>query len=215
MLRNHDGIIFTSGSQYRPNFPDFHHADSVETLEAVSAVEDSKMIFCLENPEWTCKVDEGSAGLLSAAWAPDSRHFLTTTDFHLRITIWSVSEGSVSYLKLPKACASNLAFCPGGRYLALLERRDLKDHLSLFDCRPQWTLVWNIILDTDDAVNIVWSPDGRYILICDNCLYYRAAIYNLLGKHLCTYCAYKPDEAPLGIKSVSWSPTGQLLALGR
>ncbi|CAH8848513.1 unnamed protein product [Trichobilharzia szidati] len=171
-------------------------------------------IFCLENPEWTCKVDEGSAGLLSAVWAPDSRHFLTTTDFHLRITIWSVSEVSVSYLELPKACANNLAFCPGGRYMALLERRDLRDHLSLFDCRFQWTLDWNIILDTNDAENIVWSPHGLYILVCDNCLYYKAAIYNILGEHLRTYCAYKPGEAPLGIKSVSWHPTGQLLALG-
>ncbi|VDP39323.1 unnamed protein product [Schistosoma curassoni] len=59
-------------------------------------------IFSLENPDWTCKVDEGSAGLLNAIWSPDSRHFLTTTDFYLRITVWSISEVSVSYLKFPK-----------------------------------------------------------------------------------------------------------------
>ncbi|CAH8548320.1 unnamed protein product [Schistosoma rodhaini] len=171
-------------------------------------------IFSLENPDWTCKVDEGSAGLLSAVWSPDSRHFLTTTDFYLRITVWSISEVSVSYLKFPKACANNLAFCPGGRYLALLERRNFQDHLSLFDCRLQWTILWNITLDTDDAVGLVWSPDGRYILVYDNCLRYKASIYSVGGKHLSTYCAYKPTQELLGIKSVSWSPTGQLLALG-
>uniref|UniRef100_A0A3Q0KCX1 Putative wd-repeat protein n=1 Tax=Schistosoma mansoni TaxID=6183 RepID=A0A3Q0KCX1_SCHMA len=171
-------------------------------------------IFSLENPDWTCKVDEGSAGLLSAIWSPDSRHFLTTTDFYLRITVWSISEVSVSYLKFPKACANNLAFCPGGRYLALLERRNFQDHLSLFDCRLQWTILWNITLDTDDAVGLVWSPDGRYILVYDNCLRYKASIYSVGGKHLSTYCAYKPTQELLGIKSVSWSPTGQLLALG-
>ncbi|KAH8875686.1 WD repeat-containing protein WRAP73 [Schistosoma japonicum] len=171
-------------------------------------------IFSLENPDWTCKVDEGSAGLLNAIWSPDSRHFLTTTDFHLRITVWSISEVSVSYLKFPKACANNLAFCPGGRYLALLERRNFQDHLSLFDCRLQWTILWNITLNTDDAVGIVWSPDGRYILAYDNCLRYQASVYSVDGRHLCTYCAYKPAQELLGIKSISWSPTGQLLALG-
>ncbi|CAH8536918.1 unnamed protein product [Schistosoma bovis] len=171
-------------------------------------------IFSLENPDWTCKVDEGSAGLLNAIWSPDSRHFLTTTDFYLRITVWSISEVSVSYLKFPKACANNLAFCPGGRYLTLLERRNFQDHLSLFDCRLQWTILWNITLETDDAVGVVWSPDGRYILVYDNCLRYKASIYSVGGKHLNTYCAYKPTQELLGIKSVSWSPTGQLLALG-
>ncbi|CAI2728854.1 unnamed protein product [Schistosoma spindalis] len=171
-------------------------------------------IFSLENPDWTCKVDEGSAGLLNALWSPDSRHFLTTTDFYLRITVWSISEVSVSYLKFPKACANNLAFCPGGRYLALLERRNFQDHLSLFDCRLQWTILWNMTLETDDAVGVVWSPDGRYILVYDNCLRYKVSIYSVGGKHLSTYCAYKPTQELLGIKSVSWSPTGQLLALG-
>ncbi|VDP43444.1 unnamed protein product [Schistosoma margrebowiei] len=171
-------------------------------------------IFSLENPDWTCKVDEGPAGLLNAIWSPDSRHFLTTTDFYLRITVWSISEVSVSYLKFPKACANNLSFCPGGRYLTLLERRNFQDHLSLFDCRLQWTILWNITLETDDAVGVVWSPDGRYILVYDNCLRYKASIYSVGGKHLNTYCAYEPTQELLGIKSVSWSPTGQLLALG-
>ncbi|CAH8496921.1 unnamed protein product [Schistosoma turkestanicum] len=70
------------------------------------------------------------------------------------------------------------------------------------------------MLDTDDAVGIVWSPDGRYILVYDNCLRYKASIYSVDGKHLTSYSAYKPTQELLGIKSVSWSPTGQLLALG-
>ena len=35
--------------------------------------------------EWTCKIDEGSAVLVSAYWSPDSRHILTTADFQLRL----------------------------------------------------------------------------------------------------------------------------------
>lgn len=59
-------------------------------------------VFSIENPEWKCKIDEGSAGLLKCNWSPDSRHILTTADFHLRITVWSLMNKSVSYMKHPK-----------------------------------------------------------------------------------------------------------------
>ncbi|CAH8604652.1 unnamed protein product [Dicrocoelium dendriticum] len=171
-------------------------------------------VFSIENPEWTCKVDEGSAGLLSAAWAPDSQHFLTTTEFYIRINVWSLSEVSVCYLKHAKACSGNFAFSPGGRYLALLERRSFHDYLSIFDCRADWNLLRNFQLDTHDSDGLLWSPDGRYLVIWDGCLHYRAAVYTLDGRHLHTFSAYEPGRDFLGIKSVCWSPTGQLLAIG-
>jgi hypothetical protein len=40
-------------------------------------------VFSLENPEWKCKIDEGSAGLIQVCWSPDSRHILTTSDFNV------------------------------------------------------------------------------------------------------------------------------------
>jgi WD40 repeat protein len=40
-------------------------------------------VFSLENVEWKCKIDEGSAGLNQVNWSPDSRHILTTSDFHV------------------------------------------------------------------------------------------------------------------------------------
>jgi len=42
-----------------------------------------KKVWSLEQPEWTCKIDEGSAGLIDVCWSPDSRHILTTADFHV------------------------------------------------------------------------------------------------------------------------------------
>ncbi|KAF7257838.1 hypothetical protein EG68_04881 [Paragonimus skrjabini miyazakii] len=171
-------------------------------------------VLSIENPDWICKVDEGSAGVLSAEWAPDSRHFLTTTEFHLRITVWSLSEVSVSYLKYVKACTNNLAFSPGGRYLALLERRDYRDHLSLFDCQKDWSLMRNTQLYTQDAAGLLWSPDGRYIVVWDECLRYRVTVHGMDGRCLHSYCAYEPGQDLLGVKSVCWSPTGQLLAIG-
>ena len=40
-------------------------------------------VFSLENPEWKCKIDEGSAGLIQVNWSPDSRHILTTSEFNV------------------------------------------------------------------------------------------------------------------------------------
>uniref|UniRef100_A0A5F7ZYA3 WD repeat containing, antisense to TP73 n=1 Tax=Macaca mulatta TaxID=9544 RepID=A0A5F7ZYA3_MACMU len=61
-------------------------------------------VWSLEQPEWHCKIDEGSAGLVASCWSPDGRHILNTTEFHLRITVWSLCTKSVSYIKYPKAC---------------------------------------------------------------------------------------------------------------
>ncbi|THD22501.1 WD repeat-containing protein WRAP73 [Fasciola hepatica] len=227
----------------------------VDVIHNFSWSPDSSFILCvlkkrgivqvlsLENPDYTCKVDEGSTGLLSAEWAPDSRHFLTVTEFYLRITVWSLSEVAVSYLKFAKViefyfiplmdglisliissptnthvsiqpCANNLAFSPGGRYLALIERRDFRDHLSLFDCHANWQLLRNVQLDTQDAVGLRWSPDGRFLAVWDDCLRYRVALYTVDGRHVHSYCAYEPGQDLLGVKSICWSPSGQLLAIG-
>ncbi|CAF1587585.1 unnamed protein product, partial [Rotaria sordida] len=59
------------------------------------------------NPEWKCKIDEGSAGLCQVHWAPDSQHILTTAQFHLRITVWSLTSKNISYMKYPKKISPN------------------------------------------------------------------------------------------------------------
>jgi len=42
------------------------------------------------DPEWTCKIDEGIAGLLSAMWTSDSRYILTVSEFKVRMTVWDL-----------------------------------------------------------------------------------------------------------------------------
>jgi hypothetical protein len=45
-------------------------------------------VYRLSDDSWTCRITEGVAGMGSAMWAPDCRHILTFTDFHLCMTIW-------------------------------------------------------------------------------------------------------------------------------
>uniref|UniRef100_A0A480YP45 WD repeat-containing protein WRAP73 n=1 Tax=Sus scrofa TaxID=9823 RepID=A0A480YP45_PIG len=118
-------------------------------------------VWSLEQPDWHCKIDEGSAGLVASCWSPDGRHILNTTEFHLRITVWSLCTKSVSYIKYPKACQQGITFTRDGRYLALAERRDCRDHVSIFVC-SDWQL-----------------------------LRYKILLYSLDGRLLSTYCAYE------------------------
>lgn len=43
-------------------------------------------VWSLEQPDWHCKIDEGSAGLVCSHWSPDGRHILNTTEFHVSAT---------------------------------------------------------------------------------------------------------------------------------
>ncbi|KAJ8320294.1 hypothetical protein KUTeg_001881 [Tegillarca granosa] len=167
-------------------------------------------VWSLEQPDWNCKIDEGSAGLCSVCWGPDGRHILTTADFYLRVTVWSLITKSVSYIRYPKQCQKNLDFSNGGKYMALAERRDCKDYISIFTCST-WELVKHFETDTDDLTGIEWSPDGRVLGVWECPLTYKVLLYSVDGRCIAKYSAY--DNA-LGVKSIAWSPTSQFLALG-
>lgn len=48
-------------------------------------------MWSLEQPEWHCKIDEGSIGLVSSRWSPDGRHILNTTEFNVSMAVGGVS----------------------------------------------------------------------------------------------------------------------------
>uniref|UniRef100_A0A8C6UJ44 WD repeat containing, antisense to TP73 n=1 Tax=Neogobius melanostomus TaxID=47308 RepID=A0A8C6UJ44_9GOBI len=194
-------------------------------LDQVSHMEwssDSQFILCamykrglvqvwsLEQPDWHCKIDEGSIGLVASRWSPDGRHVLNTTEFSLRITVWSLCTKAVSYIKYPKACQKGLDFSRDGCYMALAERRDCKDYVSIFVC-DDWHLLRHFETETQDLAGVEWSPNGCVLAVWESCLEYKVLLYSLDGRLLSTYSAY---EWSLGIKSVSWSPSSQFLAIG-
>ncbi|XP_060787460.1 WD repeat-containing protein WRAP73 isoform X3 [Neoarius graeffei] len=167
-------------------------------------------VWSLEQPDWRCKIDEGSIGLVSSRWSPDGRHILNTTEFHLRITVWSLCNKSVSYIKYPKACQKGMDFSADGHYMALAERRDCKDYISIFVC-DDWHLLRHFETETQDLAGVEWSPNGCVLAAWDSCLEYKMLLYSLDGRLLSTYSAY---EWSLGIKSVVWSPSSQFLVIG-
>ena len=56
-----------------------------------------------------------------------------------------------------------------------------------------------------------WSPDGSCIAVWDGPLQDGVCLYTPEGEYLAQYSAH---AASLGVRTVAWAPSGQLLAIG-
>ncbi|GBF93064.1 hypothetical protein Rsub_05675 [Raphidocelis subcapitata] len=171
-------------------------------------------VWSLEDPEWACRIDEGPAGVTNCRWSPDGLSVLIVADFSVRLTVWSLVDRRCSYLPGPKHAARGLAFDPAGRRMAVLERKECKDWVALYDhsAADGWSLRSRFVLDTLDAADLAWSPDGSKIAVWDSPLQYKVVVHAADdGACLSVFCAY--DDA-LGAKAAAWAPGGCALAVG-
>lgn len=68
-------------------------------------------------------------------WSPDSRHILTTSDFQLRLTVWSLVSTACVHVPWPKHGSKAVAFTKDGMFAAIATRRDCKDYINMLACR--------------------------------------------------------------------------------
>jgi len=75
-----------------------------------------------------------------ARFSPDSRRILTVSDFNIKLTIWSLVDKQTHYLQYPKYADKGISFTSNGYFMALGERRELKDYIGVYFV-GDWTLV--------------------------------------------------------------------------
>lgn len=156
--------------------------------------------------DWHCRLDEGAAGVSYVRWAPGSRHLFTVSDFSLRTTAWSLADGSSVSLPRLKHGLQGRGLCasPDGRLLALLERAEHRDHLSLVSTST-WQTEVRFATATEDAADVCFCAQGDALCVWDGA---SVALHALDGALLGRYA----DGSATGVHSCCWGAQEASLA---
>ena len=68
-----------------------------------------------------------------------------------------------------------LAFTSNGKFMALLERHEGKDHVVIIACET-WQVAVRFETDTQDATDLQWSPDDHHLCVWDSPLTYTVCV---------------------------------------
>lgn len=124
-------------------------------------------VFAVDDPEWTCRIDEGSTGLRYARFSACGSNVLTVSEFNLKLTVWHLSDGTCSYLRGPKLHNKGVCYSRDTRFFAVLERRNASDFVSIYHAES-CGLVISHGIPTLDCQDIVWTEDGASIVAIDS-----------------------------------------------
>lgn len=80
----------------------------------------------------------------------------------------------------------------------------------MYTC-SNWSLIKQFQVATTDLEDIAWSPDAACLVAWDTCLSYSLTVFTPEGETLAKYSAY---SNALGVKTVQWAPSGQMLIIG-
>jgi WD40 repeat protein len=112
-----------------------------EYILAACAAHGLVYVCKLQDEAWNARIEAGAEGLVKAEWAPDGRSIVCTSEWGLRITIWSLITGTAIHIQYPVHSDSAYTFRADGRYFALAERHKSKDTLGVYDALNDYNLV--------------------------------------------------------------------------
>ncbi|CAD6890146.1 unnamed protein product [Tilletia controversa] len=217
---------------------------------------------------WLARLEAGYEGIATAAWAPSvgPPTILTFSLHQLRFTAYDLANQGVTVYENPKK-AKILRAIKLPEVFAVLEIHNETDQISIYGYKPHsglrpskdepsgWLLDHSFPITTNDASEVLWSPDGNHFAVTESILEYKLVVYtssgvlratlagegfenpeivvthpSLAGSKGSRTTAIKNRTAKgknrdsgeevatavggLGIRCMSWSPSGQMLAVG-
>lgn len=158
----------------------------------------------------SARIDGGELGVDHVMWAPNSQCLLVFGKHGIRVDVWDLRTCHLVGIPGIKDCHKGVGFSPNKRYFAYLTRKNGKDCLALH-ATDDWRCTQCIELDTLDAREMQWSPDGVNIAIIDCQLEHRVHVFNSETNQFATYEAYQSQK---GAVSMCWCMNSHLLAIG-
>jgi WD40 repeat protein len=146
--------------------------------------------------------------------------------FGMKFAVYNLASSKAVEIGNPKLFSSSAAarcfsFRPRTHHLALLTRTAGKDHVSLHTF-PTRELQRSWAPDTIDAQGLLWSPDGRWLVLWESAAQgHKLLFYTSDGHIFRTWSGptnpapeYKDYAAGAGIRTVQFSADGRYLAIG-
>ncbi|XP_026299062.1 WD repeat-containing protein WRAP73 isoform X2 [Apis mellifera] len=171
-------------------------------------------VYSIHYPEWKYKLIEGSAGLESVNWSPDSKYILTLSDFNIQISIWSLENQSVIHIQNVKSFFHKLYFSPNGDKLAVVVSIESKDNIEIYKT-DIWKLNKKLICGHLNSIDgICWSPNSELLCIWSSFSdETKLIIYSTIFERDIAVFYPAQFQNLKGIENVTWMPSGQLLAV--
>ena len=182
------------------------------------ATDQTVYVYDVQQPANTATIN-GACGNLGKIAAVDfgysPNEILVFSDFGAKVTIWSTITSRGVEIKDPKLAVRGYSYRLQTGHLAILTRPAAHDVLMLLT-PTTYTLLESVDIPTVDAQGIKWSPDGKWLVIWDaSSSGYKVLIYTADGHLFRTFVGGQDaNTIGLGVKTVEWSPTGVILAIG-
>ncbi|KAK0539585.1 hypothetical protein OC835_001071 [Tilletia horrida] len=217
---------------------------------------------------WAARLEAGYEGLAAATWAPASGPptILAFSMHQLRLTAYDLANEQITVFENPKRAKILRSIKKPGVF-AVLETNNEADQISIYRYQPYsglrpskdepsgWLIDHSFAIATNDASEVVWSPDGNHFVIAESILEYKVMVYtssgtlrvtlaseglerpqvvvthpSLQGSQGSRSSAIKNRTAKgkgkdtseemavatggLGVRCITWHPSGQMLAVG-
>ena len=193
-------------------------SENLPRCRILLADDDTVRLYDAHDPKWSATITGASSNIGKIAnveFGHTSNEILIFSDFGVKITLWSLVSSRGVEIRDPKFAARGYSYRPETGHLAILTRPTAHDVVLLLAPGTR-ELLGSFTLATIDAQGLVWSPDGKWLVIWDAASSgYKVLVYTADG-HLYRTMTGGQDanNIGLGVKSVAWSAGGAYLAVG-